>query len=177
MIPGMLSAFICFLLFLGTLILWFHLQPRVHRFAAMAVVWSFLSIIYIPIYLQIQHILPSGLSVAAPLASFQGIVNLINGIVIFTLLYLNFGALYTSDHGLSLAFMFELEGRDSKRMTLDELKNRFPYDKMLKDRLKDMQTNGFVVSDANGFKLASKGKFFVFVLGGLKRFLKLEPGG
>jgi hypothetical protein len=177
MIPGLLAATLCFGLFLAIIIAWFHIAPEVHRFATMARVWLTLLILYVPLYLLLQDLLPSAFAAVAPLKSLKGAVNFANGVLVFTLMYLNFCALYTSDHGLSLAFMFELEGRADKRMTLDELIQRFPYDAMLKGRLSDLEANNFVIREGEYFRLAPKGRFVATFLGGIKRFLKLEPGG
>jgi len=177
MIPGLLAATLCFALFLAIIIAWFHLAPEVHRFGTMARVWLALLVLYVPLYLLLQHLLPPAFAAVAPLNSLKGAVNFANGMLIFTLMYLNFCALYTSDHGLSLAFMFELEGRADKKMTVDELIQRFPYDAMLKGRLSDLEANNFVVREGDYFRLAPKGRFVATFLGGIKRFLKLEPGG
>lgn len=177
MIAGLLAAVICFILFLATIIAWFHRAPGVHRFGAMARAWLVLLLIYLPVYFFVAE--PLTARVAAPLAlsDIRGAVNFLNGMVVFTLMYLSFCVLYSSDHGLSLAFMFELEAKTDKRMTLAQLIQRFPYDAMLRGRLSDLEANGFVIRKGEHFRLASKGNFIAWILGGLKRFLKLEPGG
>jgi hypothetical protein len=177
MIPGLLAATLCFVLFLAIIIVWFHIAPGVHRFGTMARVWLSLLVLYVPLYFWLQHLLPASLAAVAPLTSLEGAVNFANGLVVFTLMYLNFCALYTSDHGLSLAFMFELEGRADKQMTLDELIQRFPYDAMLRGRLRDLEANNFGIREGEYFRLTSKGRLVVMFLGGIKRLLKLEPGG
>ena len=176
MIAGLLAAFTCFLFFLAIIIVWFHLTPRVHRFGAMARTWLLLLIIYVPIYFLCKNLLLASVE-TFPLSSLRGAIGFLNGLVVFTLTYLSFCVLYTSDHGLSLAFMFELEGKADKRMTLDQLRKRFPYDAMLRGRLSELEANGFVVREEENYRLAPKGKFTVAFLGGMKRFLKLEPGG
>jgi hypothetical protein len=177
MITGLLAAVICFLIFLATIIVWFHRTPGVHRFGAMARTWLVLLVLYIPLYFSLRHLLPASVSTALPLTSLSGAVPFLNGMLVFTFMYLNFCALYTSDHGLSLAFMFELEGKAEKQMTLDELIRRFPYDAMLKGRLSDLEANNFVIGEGEYFRLAPKGRFVATLLGGIKRLLKLEPGG
>lgn len=177
MIAGLLAATACFVLFLAIIIAWFHIAPEVHRFGTMARVWLLLLLAYVPLYLWFQQLLPASVAAVAPLRSLKGAVNFFNGMLVFTLMYLNFCAMYTSDHGLSLAFMFELEGRSDKRMTMDELIQRFPYDAMLKGRLSDLEANNFVVRDGEYYRLALKGQLVAMFLGGIKRFLKLEPGG
>lgn len=177
MIPGLLAATVCFLLFLAIIIVWFHVAPEVHRFGTMARVWLLLLVVYVPLFFWLQHLLPASFAAVAPLNSLKGGVNFLNGMLLFTFMYLNFCAMYTSDHGLSLAFMFELEGRADKKMTLDELIQRFPYHAMLKGRLSDLEANNFVIREGEYFRLAPKGRFVATFLGGIKRFLKLEPGG
>jgi hypothetical protein len=176
-IPGILAAVICFLIFLATIIVWFHRTPGVHRFGAMARTWLVLLVLYIPLYFFVRHLLPVSVSQALPLTTLGGAVSFLNGMIVFTFMYLNFCALYTSDHGLSLAFMFELESKADKQMTLNELIHRFPYDAMLKGRLSDLEANYFVVRDGEHFRLSPKGRLVATILGGIKRFLKLEPGG
>lgn len=177
MILGLLAAFTCFALFLGSIIVWFSIAPEVHRFGAMARVWLILLITYAPIFFVLQHILPESFVTNAPFDSLTGAIHFLNGMLLFTFMYLSFCALYTSDHGLSLAFMFELEGRAGKRMTLTELKQRFPYEALLRGRLSDLESNKFAFREGKYFQLTRKGQFLAAILGGLKRFLKLEPGG
>jgi hypothetical protein len=171
MIPG------CFVLFLAIIIVWFNLAPGVHRFGTMARVWLVVLVVYVPLFFCLQHLLPSSIVAIAPMNSLKGAVNFANGLIVFTFMYLNFCSLYTSDHGLSLAFMFELEGKADKRMTIEQLIQRFPYDEMLKGRLRDLEANNFVMRDGESFRLAPKGRFVAAFLGGMKRFLQLEPGG
>jgi hypothetical protein len=177
MIPGFLAATSCFVLFLAIIIAWFHIAPKVHRFGTMVRVWLMLLVVYVPLYFLFQEVLPPSFAAVVPLNSLKGAVNFANGMLIFTFMYLNFCALYSSDHGLSLAFMFELEAKTDKRMTLEQLIQRFPYDSMLRGRLSDLEANGFVIREGEYFRLAPKGRFLAGFLGGLKRFLKLEPGG
>lgn len=177
MIAGLLCAVICFALFLATIIAWFNRSPGVHRFGAMAKAWLVLLLVYLPVYFFVAQPLTARVAAPLPISELAGAVNLVNGMVVFTLMYLSFCVLYSSDHGLSLAFMFELEGKTDKRMTLAELIQRFPYDAMLRGRLTDLEANGFVVREGEYFRLAPKGRFVAGFLGGIKRFLKLEPGG
>ena len=177
MIPGLLAAFLCFGLFLLAIIALFQARPSVHRFGAMALTWLILLAAYIPIYFFFQHSLPPHIAAFAPLHTARGAVNFLNGGIVFTFMYLTFSALYTSDHGLSLAFMFELEGTPGRSMTLEALKLRFPYDAMLRGRLGELVENNFVIQEGDYYRLAPKGILVVAGLGGLKTFLRLDPGG
>ena len=177
MIAGLLAAGICFVLFLATIIVWFNRNPGVHRFGAMARAWLGLLPVYLPVYFFVTQPLTSSVVTPLPLSDIHGAVNFLNGMVVFTLMYLSFCVLYSSDHGLSLAFMFELEAKADKRMTLEQLIQRFPYDAMLRGRLSDLEANGFVIREGEYFRLGPKGRFVAGFLGGLKSFLKLEPGG
>jgi hypothetical protein len=62
-------------------------------------------------------------------------------------------------------------------MTRQDLKERFPHDGMLQQRLADLIASGYACREGEHYRLLRKGMLFAGTLGGIKRFLKLGPGG
>jgi len=177
MTPGLLAAFATFVLFLIGQIVLFQLFNIQRRFNALALTWFTLLVAYGLLYAVFLRRLPTMFVYSGPALTWPGIVGIANGVVIYLLLFLVYCCLYFTDHSLCVAFMIELEGRPNRRMTRQELKQRFPHDKMLQQRLADLIASGYVGQEGAHYQLAGKGVLFAATLGGIKRFLKLGPGG
>ncbi|MGD0016339.1 MAG: hypothetical protein ABSC38_02320 [Verrucomicrobiia bacterium] len=169
MLPGICSAFLTFAVFLVAVVVRFRLSRACHRLQAMLLIWTLLLAVYGGIYRAFD---------TPPLTSLEGIVFFGNGILIYLFLFFTFCYCYiVSDHSLSVIYMMALEELPEKRMTLDDLKRKFPYDELLRQRLIDLQNNGFLVVEGESYRLTAKGMRNAAIAGGLKRFLHLEPGG
>ena len=177
MTPGLLAAFATFTLFLLGQIALFQLFNIQRRFNALALIWFFLLAAYGLLYGALLSCLPAVFVYAGPALTWPGIVGVINGVFIYLLLFLVYCCLYFTDHSLCVAFMIELEGRPNRRMTRQDLRERFPHDKMLQQRLADLIASGYACKEGEHYRLLGKGMLFAGTLGGIKRFLKLGPGG
>jgi hypothetical protein len=155
----------------------FHFASILHKLKVMAFIWFLLLVLYAVLYVLFEKLLPGNWVVSPSVTRLESCVNFSNGILVYLLLFLSYCCFRFTDHSLSIAFMIELEQRSQKRMTLKELKQRFPYDALLKQRFGDLEVNGFVYRKGEHLHLTSKGKLYAGVFGGLKRLLKLEPGG
>ena len=170
MTAGLLAALAAFGLFLAGHVLLFQVCDIQKRFNAMALTWLVLVAGYAVLEAVFRRVLPAALVT-------PGIGPWLNGAVVYLLLFLIYCCFYFTDHSLSVAYMLELEQRPGKTMTLGELKARFPHDVMLRERLADLIVHHYVVPDGECYRLAPKGKLFAGTLGGIKRMLRLEPGG
>jgi hypothetical protein len=177
MSPGLLSAFATFALFLLGQIALFQLFNIQRRFNALALIWLILLAAYGLLYAVLLSCLPTVFVYPGPALTWPGIIGIANGVFIYLLLFLVYCCLYFTDHSLCVAFMIELEGRPNRRMTRQDLKERFPHDKMLQQRLADLIASGYACQEGEHYRLLKKGMLFAGTLGGIKRFLKLEPGG
>ena len=177
MTPGLLAAFTTFVLFLVGQIALFQLFNIQRRFNALALIWFTLLAAYGAFYALFLHRLPAVFIYPGSAFTWPGIIGIANGVVVYLLLFLVYCCLYFTDHSLCVAFMIELEGRPNRRMSRQELKERFPHDKMLHQRLDDLIASSYVVQEGEHYRLAQKGILFAGSLGAIKRFLKLEPGG
>ena len=135
----------------------------------MTLVWTVLLGAYAAIYRAFD---------TPPLTSLEGIVFFANGMLIYLFLFLTFCYCYfVSNHSLSVLYMMALEDVPEQCVTVNELKQKFPYDELLSQRLRDLEANHFVLRSGEHFELTSQGKGRAHVAGGLKKFLNLEPGG
>jgi hypothetical protein len=177
MTPGLLAAFATFTLFLLGQVILFQLFNIQRRFNALALIWFALLAAYGLLYATLLSRLPPTLIYPGSALTCPGIIGIANGLFIYLLLFLVYCCLYFTDHSLCVAFMIELEGRPNRRMTRQDLKERFPHDKMLQQRFSDLIASGYVSREGEHYRLLKKGKLFAGTLGGMKRFLKLGPGG
>ena len=169
MLPGICSAFLTFAVFLVAVVVRFHLPRAGHRLQAMMLIWTLLLAVYGGIYRAFD---------TPPLTSLEGIVFFGNGILIYLFLFLTFCYCYlVSDYSLSVLYMMALEDEPGRCLTLDGLRGMFPYDELLRQRLRDLEANHFVVRRGEHYELTPKGKSRARVAGAVRKFLNLEPGG
>jgi hypothetical protein len=177
MVPAILAAATSFAAFLAVSIALFHLLNVQRRLQAMGVIWLTLLGLYVGLYFVFQSVLPDAFTSNAPRWSAESIVSVLNGMLIYLLTFLAFCCFYFTDHSLSINFMLEMDSRPGNQMTVTELKERFPYDKMLERRLADMVASGFLTKDGEHFCITSKGKIYAGVASAMKKFLRIDPGG
>jgi hypothetical protein len=178
MLSGILAAFLCLALFIAAVVARFHLPPVGHRLQVMVRIWTLLLPVYAALYLGMRIVLPSWLGCPLPWRGLEGLAAFLNGTSLYALLFLAWCYCYfCTDHSLSVLYMMALENTPTRRLSLDEIKKAFPYEDMLRQRLVDLQNNGFVVVTDDAYSLTQKGRRNARIAGGLKRFLHLEPGG
>src|SRR5262249_31715765 len=127
MLPGILSAFIAFAAFVIAVVIRFNRPPVGHRLTAMIRLWVLLLTLYVGLYFVCGGRVVSTL---------ESIVFFANGITIYGLLFCTFCYCYfVSDHSLSVLFIMAMEDR----LSLDQIKQRFPYDELLGQRMIDLE--------------------------------------
>jgi hypothetical protein len=178
MLSGILASFLCLVVFIATVVLRFHLPPVGHRLQVMMRIWALLLPVYAALYFGVRTVLPAWLGCPLPWYDLEGLAAFLNGALLYALLFLAWCYCYfCADHSLSVLYMMALEDAPTRRLSLDEIEKAFPYDEMLRQRLVDLQNNGFVVVTDDVYSLTEKGQRNARIAGGLKRFLRLEPGG
>ena len=178
MLSGILVAFLCLALFILVVVVRFQIPPVGHRLGAMIRIWTLLLPVYVVLYFGVRAALPTWLGCPLPWREIEGLAAFLNGALLYGLLLLAWCYCYfCTDHSLSVLYMLALEDTQTRRMSLDDLKKAFPYEAMLRQRLLDLQNNGFVVVTDGVFSLTRKGRRNARIAGGLKQFLNLEPGG
>lgn len=169
LLPGIGSAFATFALFSISVALCFQLLRVQQRLKAMVCLWTILLAAYVGLYRAFH---------GAPLNSFENVIVFANGLLIYLLLFLTFCYCYfVSDHSLSVLYMLALEKHPERKLSHQQLLEKFPYDRLLGPRMLDLETNHFVIRQGEHYELTPKGRTRARVAGTLKRFLNLEPGG
>lgn len=178
MLSGIYTAFMCLTLFILAVVARFQFPPVGHRLHAMIRIWALLLPVYAVLYFGVRAALPTWLGCPLPWHDLEGLAAFLNGVLLYALLFLAWCYCYfCTDHSLSVLYMMALEDTSTRRLSLDDLKKAFPYENLLHERLLDLQINGFVVVKDDAFSLTKKGGRNARIAGGLKRFLRLEPGG
>jgi len=178
MLSGISAAVLSLALFIAAVVMRFHRPPVGHRLHVMMRIWALLLPVHVALYFAVRATLPAWLGCPLPWHDLEGLAAFLNGALLYTLLFLAWCYCYfCTDHSLSVLYMMALEETDTRRLSLDDIKKAFPYEEMLRQRLLDLQNNGFVVVIDETFSLTEKGRRNAKIAGGLKRFLHLEPGG
>ena len=159
MLSGICAAFLCLALFIGAVVVRFHRSPVGHRLHAMMRIWALFLLVYVALYFGLRAALPAWLGCPLPWRNLEGLADFLNGALLYALLFLLWSCCYfCADHSLSVLYMMALEDTSTKRMTLEDLKKAFPYEEMLRQRLLDLQNNGFVLIKDDAFSLTKKGR-------------------
>jgi hypothetical protein len=178
MLSGILASFLCLALFIIVVVARFQFPPVGHRLSVMIRIWMLLLPVYAVLYFGVRAALPTWLGCPLPWHDVPGLAAFLNGALLYALLFLAWCYCYfCTDHSLSVLYMMALETTPTRRLSMDDLKKAFPYEKLLQERLLDLQNNGFVVVKDDAYSLTKKGRRNARIAGGLKRFLRLEPGG
>ena len=178
MLSGISAAFLCLALFILAVVARFRFVPVGHRLQVMMRIWALLLPVYAGLYFGTRAALPTWLGCPVPWHNLEGLGAFLNGALLYALLFLAWCYCYfCTDHSLSVLYMMALENTSIKRMTLDDLKKAIPYEELLRQRLLDLQNNGYVEVKNDSFLLTKKGRRNAKIAGRLKQFLHLEPGG
>jgi hypothetical protein len=178
MLSGICAAFLCLTFFILAVVVRFQFPPVGHRLSVMICIWALLLPVYAALYFGVRAALPPWLGCPLPWHDLEGLAAFLNGVLLYALLFSAWCYCYfCTDHSLSVLYMMALEDTSTRRMTLDDLKKAFPYEELLQQRLLDLQNNGFVAVRDDTFSLTRKGRRNARIAGGLKQFLRLEPGG
>ena len=135
MLSGILTAFLCLALFILAVVGRFHFPPVGHRLQVMIGIWTLLLPVYVALYFGVRAALPAWLGCPLPWQDPKGLAAFLNGALLYALLFFAWCYCYfCADHSLSVLYMMALEDTPARRMTLDDLKKAFPYEKLLGQR-------------------------------------------
>ena len=183
MLKGFVIGFSCFILFLFFHMVIFHRRRIEYRFVALLKIFCSL----LPVYILLYLIIPTESLILMPAdpritpGAVIGVAKAFNfllGILIYLLLFFGYCQFYfIIDRSVSVRVMIELERSQDKRLTFEEIKQRYSPDYMLSRRLKHMMDSKYIREDAGFYKNTAFGqtmaKFFKF----LKEFLRIGEGG
>lgn len=88
-------------------------------------------------------------------------VGFANGLILHILLYGTYvECFYYVDRPLTLRMLVEVLQAPGHTLTLHELQTRYSFREMIRSRLEAMVHNGYLLAEAQGYRLTSKGRVF-----------------
>lgn len=172
MTKGIILGFLCFILFIILHIYIFH-NFRIKRYFFSMVKISFLVLlIYIMMFLAIpeenlQRNIESFLPISL-IAFFTG-----------AFLHLFFGYFYLYfiqivDRSPCTRILVEIENSPQKKLSLEQIKQRFSIDKKIGDELEDMVILGRLNKDSEFYIVTQKGRLHCKIFKFIREYLKLR---
>lgn len=175
MIEGILFSTAAFIFFLFVQALLFHFKfPKnpwrvVVRLAGIFFILYTLAFWFIPT--NIFDILNLETSLARPLAY-------ANGVLIYIFWFFSYAQFYfLIDRGVSARILVELERSAAKKLTLEEIQERYRPRDLQKKRLDDMVYGGYLKIENGSYVMTPKGRLNAKIFDFAKRFINLNPGG
>jgi hypothetical protein len=114
--------------------------------------------VYLAGFLALSHNYPW---LAVDLRTVNGVINLLNGLLIEVLLLIGYTAFFfLLERGLSLRVTIEINRAPQGRMKLAEIMRAYSYDYILEKRLGQMLTMDYWRKDGEDFVSTTKGRRF-----------------
>lgn len=105
-------------------------------------------------------------------------VDLLNGLLVFTFLFVGYCMFYfLVDRGFSGRMMIEIEASPARRLRAEEIAARYSLEMVLLRRLGEMVEIGRVVERDGRYVDTAKGRGAAAMFAFVKRFLQLGEGG
>ncbi len=175
MLKGILLAFGCFCVFLVVHVVVFRIRMPERRFAAM----GRLHFAFAPVLVTAYVTTPPDLwLIPAALLRAGWVIDLANGLLIHTFLFIGYSMFYfLVDRGFSARILIEIERAPGQTLTQEGVAAVYSLDEVVGRRLREMADIGRVVKNGDYFQVTRRGclegKLFAF----LKSFFQLGPGG
>ena len=155
---GILTAFGSFTVYVLThwAACWARSWPRPSRL--LNLLWVAFLPVYLAGFLALSH---NYSSLAVDLRTANGVINLLNGLLIEVLLLIGYIAFFfLLERGLSLRVTIEISRAPQGRMKLAEIMRVYSYDYILEKRLGQMLTMDYWRKDGEDFISTAKGRRF-----------------
>jgi hypothetical protein len=158
---GMVAAFSSFALYVLTHWATCRARSWPHPSRLLNLLWLAFLPFYVMSFLVLSHKYPQ---FAVDLRTANGVINLLNGLLIQVLLLIGYTAFFfLIERGLSLRVTIEVSRAPDGRMKLAEIMRVYSYDYILEKRLGQMLTMGFWRKDGEVFVSTPKGRCFAAV--------------
>jgi hypothetical protein len=167
-----LATFLCYALLQNTL---FHFRQIGRRAVVLVGLWLGL----LPLYAVIYAAMPDDAAVwPAPLAAPSDLSTALSGGLWYVFLVMGYIVFfYLAESSVSIRSMIELASEPTRGLTLAELTGRYRYDWMLERRLRRLVHAGYLVERQGWYETTRRGRVAASVSAGVKRLLRLGPGG
>lgn len=167
-----LATFLCYVGLQNGL---FHLVQISRRAAVLIGLWVGL----LPLYSVIYGAMPDDATVwPAPLVAPSDLLTALSGGLWYVFLVMGYIVFfYLAESSVGIRSMIELASEPARGLTLAELTRRYRYDWMLERRLRRLVHAGYLVESGGWYQTTRRGRIAASVSAGVKRLLRLGPGG
>lgn len=101
----------------------------------------------------------------------------VNGILVYGGLFYCFSHPITVlNTSLTMSIMMLCQKASQQSLSFQELKEQYPYDRILLKRIRRMETSGHIFSQSGFYSTTHKGKLYATAATALKKFMKCYPG-
>ncbi len=172
---GLVAGLLTFLIF-------FTLQAAVLasvKVSRRALVLVGLWILCLPVYLAVYALLPEdAVFWPEPLAAPSDPVTLLSGSLLYLFLFMgNAQFVYMAESSVGVRALMELSSDPEKGLSLRELIQRYPNDRMLERRLRRLIHAGYLVEHEGWYETTLRGRLVAAVFARCKSILRIGPGG
>jgi len=155
---GMLTAFGSFTVYVLTHWAACSVRPWARPSRLLNLLWLAFLPVYLAVFVALSHNYPW---LAVDLRTVNGVINLLNGLLIQILLLIGYTAFFfLLERGLSLRVTIEISRAPQGRMKLVEIMRAYSYDYILKKRIGQMLTMNYWRKDGEDFVSTAKGRRF-----------------
>jgi hypothetical protein len=155
---GMLAAFGSFTIYVLTHWVACWARPWRRPSRLLNLLWLAFLPVYAAVFLVLSRNCPR---LAADLRTANGIINLLNGLLIQLLLLIGYTAFFfLLERGLSLRVTIEISRAPQGRMKLAEIMRAYTYDYILEKRIRQMLAMDYWRKDGDSFVSTDKGRRF-----------------
>ena len=172
---GLLAGALTFSIYLAAQIGLFHMVAIRRKLSVMLGLW----VGGLAVYVGLFALLPAdAVYLPRALAAPSDAVTWLSGAFVYWSLFSGYYQFFNmADNSVGVRSLIELCRGPEDGMALAELKRVYPYDAMLGRRMERLVEAGFLERAGGRYRCAPKGAAAARMVGGLKAFLRLGPGG
>lgn len=171
MLFTILLTVISFVFFLLVHIIIFHKKAPKRRFRTMIYIILFLLVLYTCVFYVCMK---TGIYNKVNGLVSEYVVILLNGIfVYFFLCFFYFHQIIVFDSSVTTRIMVELEKSDNKRLTLNQLKEKYSLQEKYERELLDMGYMDRIAKEGEFYKNTKKGRQHALIIGYLRNYLNI----
>jgi hypothetical protein len=174
-VRGLEAGLATFLCYVGLQNCLFHFVAIRRRAVLLIALWFGL----LPLYALIYGVMPDDAALwPAPLVAPSDLLTALSGglfYIFLVMVYIFF--FYGAESSVGIRTMIELSSEPTRGLRLEELTRRYRYDWMLERRLRRLVHAGYLVESEGWYRTTRRGRVAASVSAGMKRLLRLGPGG
>jgi hypothetical protein len=172
---GLLAAVLSFAVFFAAHAALYHTRVIRRKLWVMLWFWAAGGLLYAAIF----RVLPADADYLPPLLAAPGdAVTWLNGAFAYWCLFVFYYQVFNmADNSVGVRCLIELSRASREGLTLEELREPYPFDTMVGRRLERLVDAGYLEHEGKLYRCTPKGRVAATLMRRLKGLLNLGPGG